>query len=258
MAAVYALERRSGLLRWAWDVEQGVGADLLLAGERVVALTITGALVALDAQTGEVAWSLAPEGELGGADLRQAAPALAGGRVVLTTHGGRLYAADAATGALLWRRDLGTDVTTSLLATPGGVLAGLADGRLVRLDPATGDVETALALDGVPRGTLVAAEGVLLALLDHGDALVAVEESLGRVLWRREQEGTWSSPRPALWRGEVLMGNESGELQALGLRDGTLRWRRSFEGVIRGLGGAEDALYVGTLAGRVYAYRRAR
>ncbi len=203
MAGIYALDRESGVLQWAFDVEHGVGTDLLLAGERVLAFTLTGELIALHRRTGEPAWTLAPDGRLEGDDLRQATPALGGGRVFFETHGGRLYAADIATGALVWRRELGTDITSALLMTPDGLLAGLADGRLVRLDPATGDVEAVLSVDGVPRGALVRGEGVLLVLLARGDALVAVEESLARVL-----------------------------------------------------GGADDILYVGTLAGRVYAYRR--
>ena len=255
-AGLYALDRESGMLEWAWDVEHGVGVDLVLAGERVLALTMTRELVALDLRTGKPAWTLAPDGRLEGRDVRQGTPALDGGRVFFETDGGRLYAAAAATGKLVWQRELGTDLTTSLLLTPDGLLAGLADGRLVRLDPATGEVEAALAVDGVPRGTLVREAGVLVAVLDPGDALVAVEESLARVLWRRDEDGRWTTPRPTLWRGEVLMGNEAGELWALGLRDGVPRWRRRFEGTLRGLGGAEEVLYVGTLAGRVYAYRR--
>jgi outer membrane protein assembly factor BamB len=187
--------------------------------------------------------------------MHKSAPAAGGGRVFFETADGRLYAADLATGKLLWQRDLGLDVTTSLLLTAQGLLAGLADGRIVRLDPATGDVETALAAGGVPRGPLVLAEGVLLVLLDDQGTLLAVEESLGKTLWRREEVGAWSVPRPAVRGDSVLMGTKHGELQAYALRDGAPRWHHGFEGVLAGIGAGGGALYVGTQGGRLYAYR---
>ncbi|MGH9363298.1 MAG: PQQ-binding-like beta-propeller repeat protein, partial [Thermoanaerobaculia bacterium] len=208
-APVYALERATGALRWQFPVEGGAGADLLLVGDRVIALTMTAQLVALDVRTGEPLWTLAPEGRLE-FSLSQSRPAVGDGKVFFETAEGRLYAADLASGKLLWQRDLGVDVTTSLLLSPAGLILGLADGRLVRLSPASGEIEKALALDGVPLGTLVLADDLILTLLDQEDRLVAVEASLGRVVWRREQDGNWSVPRPTVWGDKVLMANTQG------------------------------------------------
>jgi eukaryotic-like serine/threonine-protein kinase len=255
ISPVYALDRATGALRWEWPAERGVEADLVLADGRVLALTGTAELAALDARTGETLWRLAPDGPLPRQETHKSAPAAGGGRTFFETADGRLYAADLATGKMLWKRDLGFDVTTSLLLTAQGLLVGLADGRIVRLDPETGDVETALAVGGVPRGPLVLAEGVLLVLLDDEGTLLAVEESLAKTLWRREQVGAWSVPRPTVRGDSVLMGTKQGELQAYALRDGTPRWRHVFEGVLSGIGAADGTLYVGTQGGRLYAYR---
>jgi outer membrane protein assembly factor BamB len=257
ISSVYALDRATGKLRWEWPAERGVETDLVLAGGRVLALTGTAELAALDARTGEELWRLAPDGPQPRQEFHKSAPAAGGGRVFFETADGRLYAADLATGKLLWKRELGFDITTSLLLTAQGLLAGLADGRIVRLDPATGDVETALAVGGAPRGPLVLAEGVLLVLLDWGGTLLAVDESLGKTLWRREQVGKWSAPRPTVWGDSVLMGTTQGELQAYALRDGAPRWRHVFEGVLTGIGAADGTLYVGTQGGRLHAYRPA-
>lgn len=255
ISPVYALDRATGKLRWEWPAERGVEADLVLAGGRVLALGATAELAALDAKSGKELWRLAPDGPLPRQEVHQSAPAAGGGRVFFETADGRLYAADLATGKLLWKRELGSDITTSLLLTEQGLLIGLADGRIVRLDPKTGDVETSLALGGVPRGPLVLAQGVLLVLLDREATLLAVEESLGKTLWKREQVGRWSAPRPTVRGDSVLMGTTEGELQAYALRDGAPRWRHLFEGVLRGIGAADGTLYVGTERGRLYAYR---
>lgn len=254
IASVYALDRATGELRWEWRAEGGVEADLLLASGRVLALTFTAELAALDARTGKELWRLAPDPHTR-AEFHKSAPAAGDGRVFFETDDGRLYAADLATGKVLWKRELGFDITTSLLLTAQGLLVGLADGRIVRLDPETGDVETALAVGGVPYGPLVLVEGVLLVLLDGEGTLLAVEESLGKTLWRREQVGKWSAPRPTVRGDSVLMGTKEGELQAYALRDGAPRWRYVFEGVLRGIGVDSGVLYVGTLGGRLYAYR---
>lgn len=255
IASVYALDRVTGELRWEWPAERGVEVDLLLAGGRVLALSGTAELVALDARTGAELWRLAPDGPLPRQEFHKSAPAAAGGRVFFETADGRLHAADLATGKLLWKRDLGFDITTSLLLTAQGLLIGLADGRIVRLDPETGDVETALAVDGVPLGPLVLADGVLLVLLDNEERLLAVDESLAKTLWRREQVGAWTVPRPTVRGDSVLMGTKDGELQAYALRDGAPLWRHVFEGMLRGIGVAGNTLYAGTLGGRLYAYR---
>jgi hypothetical protein len=53
----------------------------------------------------------------------------------------------------------------------------------------------------------------------------------------------------------VLAGDESGELDALAIGDGSVLWARHLDGVIRGIGSEGDLLFVGTLKGAVFAIR---
>jgi hypothetical protein len=53
----------------------------------------------------------------------------------------------------------------------------------------------------------------------------------------------------------VIVGSEEKEVCAFRRSDGALRWCRSIGQTPRGLGTARDALYVGSLSGKVQVYR---
>ena len=54
-------------------------------------------------------------------------------------------------------------------------------------------------------------------------------------------------------KGAVLAGNRR-ELVALRASDGTTEWSFQFPETVRGIGTSPDILYIGTLAGPVFAY----
>ena len=107
---VYALDERSGALRWSHRFEaQNPGPNgLAVDGGRVLGATDTTAF-ALDARTGALLWKrrLLSSTE----SFVDAAPLVAGSRVFIPTTGysfgtrGKLYALDERTGAVLWRVD---------------------------------------------------------------------------------------------------------------------------------------------------------
>jgi hypothetical protein len=86
---------------------------------------------------------------------------------------------------------------------------------------------------------------------------VAESESLfldlKKVRWSAEASKQWTSARPYLWRDAVLAGNRR-ELVALRASDGTREWSFQFPETVRGIGTSPDILYIGTLAGPVFAY----
>ena len=76
---------------------------------------------------------------------------------------GAVYALDADTGKIAWETDLGTPVSTSVMASPEGLYAATADASIYRLDPRRGTLRGSRKLQAGgglrPRGTPVATSG---------------------------------------------------------------------------------------------------
>jgi outer membrane protein assembly factor BamB len=85
---------------------------------------------------------------------------------------------------------------------------------------------------------------------------VTLQDELPKAFrWRESTEGPWSSSRPYLLDHAVIAGNERGEVFAFRVSDGSRLWSQKFDGVFRGIGFSEGTLYVGTLKGKVFAWR---
>ena len=262
MGQLYAFDRATGEARWKIPFPGGVAAELHRHGDSVLAVAVAGEVWAVDLATGYPVWTFdeAPEEARGSLSLD---PALDGGRLFVPWRSGAVDALDAATGERLWRRDLGAALNTSALVVGGELVVGAADGRLYRLRPETGETLGSYDTGGTPYGDLTEAGGCLLALWAEGEldesmnptgpySLACFEPRLERVRWRHTANGELSTFRPLAWEDQVVAGGRD-FLFALDLADGQLLWERPIEGVARGLGAAEEALYVGTLGGKVFA-----
>jgi serine/threonine-protein kinase len=253
---VHAFERSTGRQRWKHSAGAGVSGPLSGLGRLVYAIQGDDHLLALDIESGAVTWTFPIEvwGWLG--------PAAAAGRVFAGAKDGSVYGLNAETGRVEWRTGLGSPVSTSVTATADALYAGAADGRIVRLDPRRGTIQASLKLDGAlkPRDAPVAAGDTLLVLLsDEAEdyrALVAVDAKLGSVRWRQSVRQPWSTSRVFVWQGAAVLGSGSGEVTAYCLADGRPAWSRTVRGSVRAIGGADDALYVSTTEGSVYALGR--
>ncbi len=128
---------------------------------------------------------------------------------------------------------VGTGPEDVVLDASGRVLTGLADGRVVRLDPETGDVETVARVPGRPLGLellgtgelLVCASdaGLLAVTLDGGAVRTLVDEYAGRPLgavntaavtddgtiWFSDSSTRFPIPR---WREDLVQRSRSGRL----------------------------------------------
>lgn len=262
MGHVYAFDRESGEARWKIPFGGGVVTELQRHGGTALAVAFSGEVMALDLATGFPHWVYedAPEEALAS---RGGDPGLAGGRLFVPWRPGVVEALDAATGERLWRRDLGAELNTSALVVGGELVVGSEDGHLHRLSPETGEVLGSFATAGVPYGDLTEAGGCLLVLSAAGEldesmqpggpySLACLGPGLERVRWRHESDRRISTFRPLAREGQVIAGGRD-TLFALDLADGSLLWQHPIEGVPRGLGASQEALYVGTLAGKVFA-----
>jgi quinohemoprotein ethanol dehydrogenase len=119
-AAVYAVDAASGKLEWTFDPQTwkhnpaklmfmfGVNRGAAYADGRVFSGTLDGRLIALDAKTGSLLWSVQTVPESGGKTIT-GAPRAFNGKVIIGNAGadqgerGYVTAYDAASGRQLWR-----------------------------------------------------------------------------------------------------------------------------------------------------------
>lgn len=254
---VYAFEHKTGNVRWKYRAGAGVMADIVRDGDRLYAVTLGDELVCLDISTGRPIWSFSTGWVNARMTNVMAAPAVIEGRVLFGGQNGVVHALDGSTGQLMWKRDVGAPVVTGLVATSGAVYLGTFDRRIHRLALGPDAAHVELPLAGVPFGTpTLLGDSVLLLVYDKPDTatLESIDLPLKGVRWMRETPGGWSSARTYSWHGSVLVGSTQGRLAAFSA-DGSEAWSDTVEGAIRGIGVADDVLYLGTQKGTVYAYR---
>ena len=252
MGHLYAFEAETGTVRWKRHMGRGVPTDILRYEDHVLSVTMDGELFAVDLTTGELRWSIPPD--VTPPDFRAASAVLMDFTAFFVGPDARVYAVDAASGKILWRRDVGARPTTSLARIGSSLYLGTEDERLIRMDTYTGRLQGMVQTKGRPFGTPVAADNSLFLLTSPG-MLTRFDASLQKVLWSQVAPTEWSSFRPLPHGDGILAGDEGGELFSFALDDGALQWSDVFQGAVRGLGSADDVIYVGTLKGMTYAYR---
>ncbi len=250
-AHLYAFERATGKPRWKYRVDLGVAADVLRIGPNIYAVTLQDEVLCLDWKTGELVWKSAT-GQVNDEFLLSSSSAASGDRIFFGGLDGAVSALDVNSGAVLWRRELGGRITTSVLLADGNLYAGNSNRHIYRLNSGTGAVTADFAAEETPTERLLFADGSLFVFFSD-KKLVSLDSSVKAIRWSKPASAPWSSSKPYAWKHAVLAGNESGELFAYRISDGSLLWSEKFEGVIRGIGQSEDALFVGTIKGRVYA-----
>ena len=262
---VYAFERATGKVLWKYSIARGVpgnyGAttDIVGSGANAYVVTIGDELICLDIKTGRVKWSF-QSGFARDKFSWSRRPAVIDNRIFFGGIDGVLYALDPRSGKEVWKRDFGSRISTHLTSLAGDLYLGTANGHFYRVNHKTGAVVTDFILPVTPVGVPVIAEDALLVFLNSkggdggAEALACLDLSLTKIRWSQKDSGGWSLTRAYLWRGDVLAGNEAGEVSAFRLNDGTRQWAHMFKGTIRSIGGSGETLYVGTLNGTIYAY----
>lgn len=151
-------------------------------------------------------------------------PVLVDDTVVVGSEDGLVYGIDADRGELAWTTDAGGPVASSPAAL--GDLAVVADdgGSVFGIAADDGGIAwTYTAGDGVDAGLVATDEGVIVADRIGGVTLVGAD---GTARWHADG-GDQIAVRtaPAVIGDDVLVVNEIGDLAALSLADGEVRWR---------------------------------
>lgn len=189
---VVALDPESGTPKWmvkpggAFYAPFSVGTD-----GRVLLSSLSGTVHALDPQDGHTIWS-APTGA-----ALHAAPLGAAGIVVVGNDSGRLLALRADDGTPAWSKQLAGKLEAPPVLTPGGVLlSGDGKSNVVAMDPATGDEQWRLGVEGVPGAGALSRDGSVLYLRVGREGVAAIPT-------RARSERLAEPPAPA---GEILEG----------------------------------------------------
>ncbi|HUP63612.1 MAG TPA: PQQ-binding-like beta-propeller repeat protein [Thermoanaerobaculia bacterium] len=253
---LYSFDIASGELRWKLPFSYGVATSPLLAGDRVIAVSSEGEVIAVEPKSGEVVWMEAPAGVLQ-ANPFIPSPAHAAKRVFIADNVDEVFALDAATGATVWRTTLAGRPNTSLVVVGNSLVVGTVDGYLHWIAIDSGKVKKRMRLDGMPIGTPILAAPLLFVLTTGAKGnLLALDAETGALRWKQETPKEWTTYRPLLTGSNVIVGSTEKNLCAFDRNTGELRWCRSVGQVPRGLGISDDGiLYAGSLSGVVQAFR---
>ena len=236
----------------AWAVSIGEASDRgrrilaqpVVARGMVFAMDAETRVTAVNAQTGERAWSvdLAPKGAEGGFG---GGVAYADGRVFVTTGYAQLIALDPASGAELWRRNVRTPIRCAPTVADNRVYATTLDNRLEVTDATTGTpmwthsgiAETTVLLG---HSSPAYADGVVVVPYSSGE-IFGLRADNGRMIWsdsltsvrRADVVSDLADIRglPVISAGVVYAVGHSGRSAAIGLRSGTRLWEKDFGGV---------------------------
>jgi outer membrane protein assembly factor BamB len=257
---LYAFDFATGAVWWLYPDSRGVATDIASLGDAVFGTTLSDELLCLDRDTGDRLWSYHGD-HTTSEDFFNGTPALTPDAIYFGGIDGTLRALDPDSGELRWAQPLGNRITTSVLYLDGQLFVGTEGGTMFRIDAVTGGITNTLDLDGMPSQAIVSADDHLCVFVDwaqSGGEIVAIDTSLAALAWRQpnDEDDKWTSARPYRVGGDVVVGSQKGRVQAFRISDGRPSWLVSIEGTARGMGFANDAVYVGTLDGKVYCVDR--
>lgn len=178
---VYALRIEDGSQIWQSEDLGGaiVGAPALSEEGLLFVGTFGSEVLALEAQTGRVAWRFQTEGWV------WSGPALAGDRLYVGDLEGNFYALQAATGQLVWRlapEQLDGPISGSPLVLDDTIYFTSESGSLYALDPA-GTIRWTIPIGGKLYAAPVSASDLILVAPIQADILLAAVGKDGSRKW---------------------------------------------------------------------------
>ncbi len=251
--------------QWSRSIGDGQGESFnmlvpAIENDRIYAADVTGVVMAMDRNNGDVAWKKDLELPVSGA------VGVGYGMVMLGTLKGEVIALDASSGEERWR----SRVTSEVLAPPSSngdvVVVQTQDDRVIGLDASTGDrrwiyesTPAVLTLRGT--GAPIVTNHLAIAGLSTGK-VVALDTRNGVPVW--EQRVAIPQGRSELDRvvdidgglllsgGTLYVTSYQGRVAGLDLESGRVMWQRdasSYTGVAQGFGNVYVSLASGTVEG---------
>jgi outer membrane protein assembly factor BamB len=234
--AIYALSARDGRVLWRVPTAGENMPTFVLNHGTVYAANGAGEVLALNARTGAVRWKV-PIGSY----VSMSSPVLVGHDLYVSgAHPYELYAINIRRHRVAWARPIpgvfGGSDDSSLAAAHGRLFVEGTVGtaqhpatRVFAFDAATGSVLWSTRIGSsttLPTDIQVAAPTVVGGLVLAGSPVAnretALDAATGRVIWTFNPHAPIAES-PAVARGTVYVGDESGMVFALSLRTGAVR-----------------------------------
>ena len=192
--------------------------------------------VALDRETGRVAWSRPLDIAL--------APAVGDGHVFVQ-DGRSIFALDGATGAHRWSAPVQATLSAPLVWDNDRVIALLDSGDALALRGLDGQVLWQRALGTTSPHPAVPGDGNALFLALSDGRIISLSRETGDLLWERQLPGTLS--QPAVARDRVFVGSTDNFFYALEARNGSDAWKWRNGGDVIGAAVDGDVVYCASL-----------
>lgn len=262
---VYALNEANGEVLWQTTVPGEVVASPAVEDGRVVVLTTSGRLMALDTDEGKLQWTLSEEQPP--LTLRSASsPVITNGAVLYGRADGKVGIALLSNGQPVRQSkvadprgatelDRMVDVDASPLIAGDELYAIAYNGQLMARKLMTGDEVWKRKYSGYRD---MAVTGNAIVLTDSRSHLFAVDRRNGLELWSNTQLENRTVTAPVVLGDYVVVGDVEGYLYWLDRTDGSIKAMQQLDS--SGLYAAPlvdgDTLYVQSRGGKLYAIKR--
>ena len=261
---VIALDVADGSERWRTRVGTEVGAAPTAGNGRVYVQTIDDRISALDADTGDVAWTYDSQMPL--LTLRgTSAPVFDQGVLYSGFANGKVVALRAENGEPIWEQrvmlpegrselDRIVDVDARIELDGASMYALAYQGRVAAISRREGRPMWEQELSGF----LDMAQGYgQVYVIDEDDTVSALNKDSGEINWQQAAFARRKLTAPLAFSNYLVVGDEEGYLHVLAQRDGRLMGRRKLGG--KGLRTqpiiADDMLYMLTNSGTLTALK---
>jgi outer membrane protein assembly factor BamB len=274
---LYALDSKTGRLKWKYAAGAPVTSTPLVTDGLVVFTAHDGSIHALAVATGRRRWRVATGAERPqfwgheSEDTWTSSPTPAGNLVLVGSGDGSLYALELATGRVRWKGQTGGRIRSSPAVRGDLAVVGSADGKVYGFDLASGRERWRFETNGVTlksdtfgydRKTVQSSPviaGDLVVVGARDGYMYGLELATGRQRWVVDHKISWINCSPAIADGMVYTGSSDGQFaQAVDLATGQERWRHNDLGVIWSSPAvAGPTVYVASTRGLLYALDRA-
>jgi outer membrane protein assembly factor BamB len=196
-----------------------------------------------------------------GGHLLEYSPILVGRQLFGINNEGLAFSVKTRTGKARWKRQI-ADLNASAPTYRDGVIyiSNLEPGQVVALATHDGHLIWKHPLPGRTESSpLVVGDKVIVGCECNG--VFALDRATGKTIWERRVNGNVKAG-PSYSDGVVYVGDYSGELNAIRVKDGSIKWQAGSQGSSFGRSGrfyatatvAFGRVYVGNVDGRMYSF----